>query len=1110
MTETRSIDWQLLASPLLDPTHRLFWPFLLSSLALAVGAWIWEGRLARSGPKALGLLTFLFPREVWLHRSALLDYQLLLFKQVTRLFMVVPWGLTTFAATAWVVRRLHNTFGTPQAPHVEPWLLTLLYTTVLFLVWDLSRYVLHRMLHKIPLLWQFHQVHHSAEVLTPVTFYRTHPVESFLYWLRGILATALVAGPFFWLFRGQEQMWQILGVHAVGFGFNVLGGNLRHSHIWFSWGSRLEQWFISPAQHQLHHSRDPAHFNCNFGSWLAIWDQISGGLILAGPKRDLDFGLNQANHKPDRLWDVLLGPLIGTGQLVSASLRRGGGQLGLISVLLLVPAHLLSSTSSAIAGEEKTENEEEEEEEEEADNEETTGEQPEKTKKREEEPKPIPPQLRETISVLGKREGPPRVAGSAHSVQQETLELFEHNDIHKVLAPVPGVYIREEDGFGLRPNIGLRGASSDRSSKVTLMEDGILLAPAPYSAPAAYYFPMSTRMVGVEVFKGAAAIRHGPNTIGGAVNMQTRPVPPGPDANLEIALGSHQTEKVHAHGGTRTPWGGVLLEGIHLASDGFKQVDGGSGAGFVKHEVMFKGRLNTPLDRPTLSAWELKLGYARERSNETYLGLSDGDFQATPTRRYAASQLGLMKWSRTQIELAWQLQAGANFELRAVGYHHGFKRAWRKVSGFAGGPSLRDILDHPDAGQSAVYFAILRGEEDSLSPNQTLQMGTNDRRYQSYGGTATASWRARFRQLESHLEVGIRLHGDQVSRHHSEEGFLMQQGAMVSSGISPTTTVENLGRAFAFAGHVHEELSIGPFTAVPGLRLEVIETSLDNLLADQQSQTTRAILLPGLGLHIQARPWLSFLAGIHRGFSPAAPGQDPQVQPEESWNVEAGARLAWRGTRGEVVGFFNNYSNLTGTCTLSAGCAEDLIDQQFNAGKVYVYGLEALFEQRFELPAALQLRVGGSYTWTGSAFQSDFTSASAMFGSVHRGDKLSYVPEHQGSAHVTMVSPVSSFELALSVQGPMRDLPGQGEIPEELLIPEHATLELAADLQVLPHLSLYATVNNLTNASYMTSKRPYGARGTRPIHAMFGLKVAAAPGRTNLSEVIQEAIRSGN
>ena len=151
MIEPGSIDWQLLLSPLLDPTHRLFWPFLLSSLALAVLAWGWERAFSQQESEPGGLLAFLFPSTVWLHRSALLDYRLLIFKQVTRLLLVIPWGLTTFTATAWVVHRLHDLFGSPSTPAVEPWLLTLVYSAVLFLVWDLSRYILHRLLHRLPL-----------------------------------------------------------------------------------------------------------------------------------------------------------------------------------------------------------------------------------------------------------------------------------------------------------------------------------------------------------------------------------------------------------------------------------------------------------------------------------------------------------------------------------------------------------------------------------------------------------------------------------------------------------------------------------------------------------------------------------------------------------------------------------------------------------------------------------------------------------------------------------------------------------------------------------------------------------------------------------------------
>ena len=138
----------------------------------------------------------------------------------------------------------------------------------------------------------------------------------------------------------------------------------------------------------------------------------------------------------------------------------------------------------------------------------------------EEPPEPI------DVSIFGDSREVPRVAGSAHRIDEEALERFEDDNIENVLTrSAAGVYVRGEDGYGLRPNIGLRGANSDRSKKVTLMEDGVLLAPAPYSAPAAYYFPLTTRLTAVEVFKGPSAIRFGPNTIGGAVNLVTRRVP---------------------------------------------------------------------------------------------------------------------------------------------------------------------------------------------------------------------------------------------------------------------------------------------------------------------------------------------------------------------------------------------------------------------------------------------------------------------------------------------------------------------------------------------------------------------------------------------------------
>jgi outer membrane cobalamin receptor len=112
-------------------------------------------------------------------------------------------------------------------------------------------------------------------------------------------------------------------------------------------------------------------------------------------------------------------------------------------------------------------------------------------------------------------------AGAETSIDDEQLERREQDDIHKILSVVAGVYVRDEDGYGLRPNIGMRGAAAERSAKITLLEDGVPIAPAPYSAPAAYYFPMVTRMARVEVTKGPASILQGPNTVGGVVDLQS-------------------------------------------------------------------------------------------------------------------------------------------------------------------------------------------------------------------------------------------------------------------------------------------------------------------------------------------------------------------------------------------------------------------------------------------------------------------------------------------------------------------------------------------------------------------------------------------------------------
>ncbi|MEL6184305.1 MAG: TonB-dependent receptor plug domain-containing protein [Myxococcota bacterium] len=167
----------------------------------------------------------------------------------------------------------------------------------------------------------------------------------------------------------------------------------------------------------------------------------------------------------------------------------------------------------------------------------------------------------EVIFVTGGASALARAAGSAHLVDEAELERFEYDDVQRVLSRVPGVYVRDEDGFGLRPNIGIRGANSDRSQRVVLLEDGILLGPAPYAAPAAYFTPLATRMVGFEVFKGPAAVRTGPFTVGGAVNFLTANIPEdGHEGLADLAAGQFGYLKGHLRYGWGNDHVGFLVE----------------------------------------------------------------------------------------------------------------------------------------------------------------------------------------------------------------------------------------------------------------------------------------------------------------------------------------------------------------------------------------------------------------------------------------------------------------------------------------------------------------------------------------------------------------------
>ena len=193
------------------------------------------------------------------------------------------------------------------------------------------------------------------------------------------------------------------------------------------------------------------------------------------------------------------------------------------------------------------------------------------------------PMIKEVL-IIGSKASKLKLPGSGVQISKEELQQHAYSDLNQNVSSIPGVYVREEDGYGLRPNIGIRGATSDRSQKITLMEDGVLIAPAPYSAPAAYYITNASRISALVVLKGPAAIQYGPHTVGGAVNLVTRPVEMNSHAELDFATGTDLYLKLNASLGIMIGDAGVLIDALRYSSDGFKKIDGGGDSGFVRND----------------------------------------------------------------------------------------------------------------------------------------------------------------------------------------------------------------------------------------------------------------------------------------------------------------------------------------------------------------------------------------------------------------------------------------------------------------------------------------------------------------------------------------------
>lgn len=705
---------------------------------------------------------------------------------------------------------------------------------------------------------------------------------------------------------------------------------------------------------------------------------------------------------------------------------------------------------------------------------------------------------RDDIYITGGADEVRSQPGSAHLIDEAEIEKFEYDDINRVLSHIPGVNIQEEEGYGLRPNIGLRGAHPHRSRKIALMEDAVLIGPAPYSAPAAYYFPMFAKMEGIEVFKGPSAIKYGPNTVGGAVNMVTRSIPETDTGRINLAYGSDAYSKAHIYYGQREDQYGWLIDGLNLRSDGFKDLDTGGDTGFNKSDITFKGMINSDFDADMYQQLELKLQYSDEDSDATYTGVTKEDFSQTPYRRYAASERDQMDAEHKQIMLTHYIEFDPTFSLTSIAYRNEFERTWSKLNGFnnaPNGPSLSTIFADSSNSEYQDYLKVLKGELNSADAGAlyTLEIGNNAREYVSQGLQLLAHWDPLLAGVAHEFEFGARFHNDYIERNHTTDNFLMTDGRLVSDGSARKATTTNKDSTNAIALHVQDKISLDALTLTAGLRAEFIDNTREDRsgAGNPDIDNDDTVIIPGIGAFYQVTPEFGLLAGVNKGFSPVGPGQEGDIDPEESINYEAGMRYYQGAFSSELIGFYNDYSNIKGVCTFSSGCRDANIDQEFNGGEAEILGAEVTLA--YQLNANdLVFPLAFNYTFTQAEFASNFRSNNPDWGQgdIKDGDTLPYIPDHQASFSTGVISKDWQTHLVAKYVGERNDTANEAVSPANRKLPGYTVFDLKANYQVNKDLQVYASVKNLFDKEYLTSLRPFGDRPGIPRQLLAGVKYA--------------------
>lgn len=585
------------------------------------------------------------------------------------------------------------------------------------------------------------------------------------------------------------------------------------------------------------------------------------------------------------------------------------------------------------------------------------------------------------VIVVGQRANLLRIPGSGDTIEAEDLERARVLTVNEALRQTAGVYPRDEEGLGLRPNIGVRGLSPTRSSEVLLLEDGLPLTYGPYGDNATYSHPPLRRFQRIEILRGASQIRFGPHTVGGVVNYISPRAPDEFGGSLFLAGGDlGYGEAAVSLGG---PIAGFRVLG-HASSTGFDGIRD-------NHDLEFND-YSLRIERTLAPDHELVARFSinEENSQVSYSGQTTAEFAADPfANPFPNDRFDTQRYTGA-LTHGWQISP--SLDLTTSVYALYFNRDWWRQSSNSGQrPS--DSSDLACGGMANLNTTC--GTEGRL------------REYHQYGIESRLRWNGALLGADADIEAGLRYHIERQSR--------LQINADTPTGRTPGvstnggTPENNLRYADAWSGFALVTLDYGRFAISPGVRVEAIEYERTNRLTGLSASTDLTEVIPGIGFTYDINDTLVAYAGVHRGFSPPRiedivtnAGGTVDLGPEEGTNWEIGLRGAPAPGLDIDVGYFAMaFDNQIVPASVAGGVGATLT----SAGETRHSGIEAT--ARFSLRDAGVMQSDDLYlrtaiTWVGEAeFVGTRFSNISGFGAVSvSGNRLPYAPEWIVSAAV--------------------------------------------------------------------------------------------------------------